>query len=242
MTAKRSSPDLVEAAESAKPSSLSDKAYRQLEELVVTLRLAPGEVLSEAALAKKLKIGRTPIREALQRLAREGLVLILPRRGVLVSEINVMTQLRLIEVRREIERLMARAAATRASAEERAEFRAIADGMDAAAGANDDIEFMRLDRQFNLLVAHAARNEFASKSMGLMHGLSRRFWYLHYKEVADLPLAARLHADVARAIASGNADNAASASDRLLDYIEDYTRATLQPGGQPTGGRPSFMS
>jgi DNA-binding GntR family transcriptional regulator len=236
MNAKRPSPNVAAAAESAKPSSLSDKAYRQLEELIVTLRLAPGEVLSEAALAKKLKIGRTPIREALQRLAREGLVLILPRRGVLVSEINVITQLRLIEVRREIERLMARAAASRASAEERTEFRAIADGMDAAAGANDDIEFMRLDRQFNLLVAHAARNEFASKSMGLMHGLSRRFWYLHYKEVADLPLAARLHADVARAVASGNADDSAGASDRLLDYIEDYTRATLQTGGYQTGG------
>ena len=235
MNAKSVSPDRVDAGENAKPSSLSDKAYRQLEELIVTLRLAPGEVLSEAALAKKLKIGRTPIREALQRLAREGLVLILPRRGVLVSEINVMTQLRLIEVRREIERLIARTAADRASAEERAEFRAIADGMDAAAGTNDDLAFMRLDRQFNLLTAHAARNEFASKSMGLMHGLSRRFWYLHYKEVADLPLAARLHADVARAIASGKPDDSANASDRLLDYIEDCTRATLQ-----TGGRPSF--
>lgn len=227
MGAKEPSATLADTVESAKPASLSDKAYRQLEELIVTLRLAPGEVLSEAALAKKLKIGRTPIREALQRLAREGLVLILPRRGVLVSEINVMTQLRLIEVRREIERLMARAAAGRATAEERDEFRAIAEGMDKAAGANDDIAFMRLDRRLNLLVAHAARNEFASKSMGLMHGLSRRFWYLHYKEVADLPLAARLHADVARAIASGTAEDSARASDRLLDYIEDYTRATL---------------
>ncbi|MBM3733339.1 MAG: GntR family transcriptional regulator [Acidimicrobiia bacterium] len=224
------SPDAAEMAENAKPSSLSDKAYRQLEELIVTLRLSPGEVLSEAALAKKLKIGRTPIREALQRLAREGLVLILPRRGVLVSEINVKTQLRLIEVRREIERLMARAATGRATEEERAEFRAIADGMDRAAVANDDLEFMRLDRKLNLLVAHAARNEFASKSMGLMHGLSRRFWYLHYREVADLPLAARLHADVARAIASGGAEDSARASDRLLDYIEDYTRATVNAG------------
>ncbi|MBM3580409.1 MAG: GntR family transcriptional regulator [Alphaproteobacteria bacterium] len=227
MGAKESPVRLADAIESTKPTSLSDKAYRQLEELIVTLRLAPGEVLSEAALAKKLKIGRTPIREALQRLAREGLVLILPRRGVLVSEINVKTQLRLIEVRREIERLMARAAAGRSTTEERDEFRAIAEGMDKAADANDDLEFMRLDRRFNLLMAHAARNEFASKSMGLMHGLSRRFWYLHYKEFADLPLAAKLHAEVARAVASGDAEESARASDRLLDYIEDSTRGTL---------------
>lgn len=220
-------PDIPDAMEGIKPSSLSDKAYRQLEELIVTLRLQPGEVLSEAALAKKLKIGRTPIREALQRLAREGLVLVLPRRGILVSDINVKTQLRLIEVRREIERLMARTGAKRATEEERSWYRAIAQGMDRAAADNDDLLFMRLDRQLNLLVAHTARNEFASRSMGLMHGLSRRFWYLHYKEVADLPLAARLHADLARAIAAGKPNKAANASDRLIDYVESWTRAAL---------------
>lgn len=208
-------------------SSLSDKAYRQMEELIVTLRLEPGKILSEAALATRLKIGRTPIREALQRLAREGLVLILPRRGILVSEINVKTQLRLLEVRREIERLMARTAAIRATAAERGQFQAIAEGMTKAAAGADDILFMRLDRELNLLVAQASRNEFASKSMGLMHGLSRRFWYLHYKEVADLPLAARLHADVARVIAKGDAAKAAAASDKLLNYVEDCTRAAI---------------
>lgn len=225
--AKTAIPDLADVTGGERKPSLSEKAYRQLEELIVTLRLLPGDILSEAALAKKLKIGRTPIREALQRLAREGLVLILPRRGILVSDINVKTQLRLIEVRREIERLMARAAAARATAEERTWFQEIADGMTKAAAENDDILFMRLDRQFNLLVARASRNEFASKSMGLMHGLSRRFWYLHYKEVADLPLAARLHADVALTITKGNAAKAAEASDKLLDYVEDCTRAAL---------------
>lgn len=214
-------------AEEGVDTTLSGKAYRQLEELIVTLRFQPGEVLSEAALAKRLGIGRTPIREALQRLAREGLVVILPRRGILVSEINVKTQLRLLEVRREIERLMARAGALRAAAEERAIFRAVADGMDQAAAGSDDIAFMRLDRRFNLLCSKAARNEFASKTMGLMHGLSRRFWYLHYKEVADLPRAARLHADVARAIADRDADRAGAASDRLMDYVEEFTRAAL---------------
>ncbi|MSP80244.1 MAG: GntR family transcriptional regulator [Rhodospirillales bacterium] len=219
--------DIADAMGGTKPSSLSDQAYRQLEELIVTLRLQPGEVLSEAALAKQLKIGRTPIREALQRLAREGLVLVLPRRGILISDINVKTQLRLIEVRREIERLMARTGAKRATEEERQRYLAIATGMDRAAADNDDLLFMRLDRQLNLLVAHTAQNEFASRSIGLMHGLSRRFWYLHYKEVADLPLAARLHADLARAIAAGNPGPAGNASDRLIDYVESWTRSAL---------------
>ncbi|MGB8433220.1 MAG: GntR family transcriptional regulator, partial [Burkholderiales bacterium] len=84
--------------------TLTDKAYTYLEELIVTLKLPPGSAVSEAMLSRRLGIGRTPIREALQRLARERLVTILPRRGVIVSDINVKSQLRLLEVRREVER------------------------------------------------------------------------------------------------------------------------------------------
>jgi DNA-binding GntR family transcriptional regulator len=210
---------------------LSDRAYKKLEELIVTLRVAPGTVLTESSLAKELAIGRTPIREALQRLAREGLVVILPRRGILVSEINVGKQLKLLEVRRVLERLMAVAAAERSDEAERKAFLAIAEGMEKAAAENDDLTFMRYDRRLNLLVSKAARNEFASRAMGIMHGLSRRFWYVHYKEVADLPLCARLHADLARAIAVGDAEAAGEASDRLINYIEAFTRASLDAKG-----------
>lgn len=213
--------------------SLTDQAYRQLEELIVTLELAPGSVLSEAALAKRLDIGRTPIREALQRLAREGLVAILPRRGILVAEINVERQLKVLEVRRELERLMARVACRRASDAECRSLAEIADGMDRAARDNDDIEFMRLDRQLNHLLSQAAGNEFASKAIGLTQGLSRRFWYLHHQRVGDLPLCARLHAQQARAVAERRADDAAEATDRLIDYVEDFTRTTLDGVRRP---------
>src|SRR3982751_5944940 len=207
--------------------TLTDRAYRELEEMVVTLQLLPGTVLSEQALSIRLKIGRTPIREALQRLARDGLVMIMPRRGIMVSEINLRLQLRLLEVRRELERLMASLAAERATPEERAEFAEAAKALMDAAAKSDDIAFMRLDQRFNVLIATAARNEFARRSMGLMNALSRRFWYQHYQEVADLPLAAKLHAAVAEAVAQKKAKAAATASDRLIDYIEDFARKTL---------------
>jgi DNA-binding GntR family transcriptional regulator len=222
--AERASPGAVSRGS---VESLTEKAYRQIEELIVTLQIPPGSVVSEASLSERLGIGRTPIREALQRLARERLVVVLPRRGIMVSEINVRTQLRLLEVRRELERLIARSAARRAGDVHRQQFRDIAKTMEAASRSNDDIAFMRSDRALNLLALEAARNEFATGAMALMHGLSRRFWYIHYKEVADLPLAARLHANLALAIAAGDADQAAAASDRLLDYIEAFTRATV---------------
>lgn len=217
----------TDASDRISEQTMTDRAYAELEEMIVTLRLEPGTVLSEAVLAKLLKIGRTPIREALQRLSRDGLVNILPRRGILVSEINLHSQLRLLEVRRELERLMARAAAERANDQERMKFSTIAASMKRASLEADAMAFMRLDQEFNALISTAARNEFASRSMGLMHGLSRRFWYQHYREAADLPLAARLHAEVAEAIAKGDPDRAGAASDRLVGYIASFARSTL---------------
>src|SRR5262245_24867904 len=210
-------------AATVRPETLTDQAYNRLEEMIVTLRLAPGAVLSEQALSADLAIGRTPIREALQRLAIEGLVLVLPRKAIIVTDTDPRKQLLVLEVRRELERLLARCGAERASPEERQQFQAIADGMDTAAGSNDDIAFMRLDREMNGLLAEAAHNEYATRSMRFINGHSRRFWYLHYKEAADLPKCARLHADEARAIAKGNAPRAMAASDKLIDYVEAFT-------------------
>jgi len=207
--------------------TLTDKAYTYLEEMIVTLKLPPGSAVSEAMLSRRLGIGRTPIREALQRLARERLVTILPRRGVIVSDINVKSQLRLLEVRREVERLVARSAARRATPAERARFAEIASQFEKSARQNDDTTFMRVDRTFNELCTAAARNEFAAGAMVLMQSLSRRFWYLHYKQAADLPETAKLHADIARAIAAADEAGAAAAADRLLDKIESFTRATV---------------
>jgi DNA-binding GntR family transcriptional regulator len=216
-------------SELAQPQSLTDRAYAEIEELIVTLQLAPGAPVSEAELCARLAIGRTPVREALQRLARENLVEIFPRRGIFVTDINVASQLRLLETRRELERLIARSAARRATDDERARLRALAVAFEAAARANDDVNFMRIDRDFNLLCSSAAHNEFAAGAMSLMHSLSRRFWYFHYKQAADMPLTAKLHADIARAIATGNEERAAKASDRLLDAIARFTRATVIP-------------
>ena len=227
---KRMRPQRADRVGKPSPAAtLTEQAYRQLEEQIVTLRLKPGEFLSEHALSANLGIGRTPIREALQRLAREGLVMILPRKGILVSETDPRKQLLVLEVRRELERLLARLGALRATSAQRQRLREIAEGMDRAAKSNDDIAFMRLDRELNLLISAAAHNDYATRAMRSLHGHSRRFWYLHYRQAADLPLCARLHAAQVRAIADGDAKRAAEASDRLIDYTETFTRATVAP-------------
>lgn len=207
--------------------TLAEFAYRRIEDMIVGLELAPGSVISELKLAAALEIGRTPIREALQRLAAEGLVLVLPKRGVLVSQVNVETQLRLLEVRRELQRLVARLSCERATTDQQKAFAATANNLLQVAETADEIAFSRLDRELDDQMWSAARNEFPAKSLSLMRGLSRRFWFVHYKQAGDLPLAARLHAGLAGAIAQRDADGAAHASDHLIDYVAGFAKDAL---------------
>jgi DNA-binding GntR family transcriptional regulator len=207
--------------------SLAFQAYTQIEERIATLSLKPGQIVSENGLSKLLGLGRTPVREALQQLAREGLVVIVPKLGIIISDIDVRKQLKLLEVRRELERYLAAVATKRADTRQRAEFAALAQQMELAAQANDGDAFLAHDRTFNRLLLEAAHNEYATSAMKLMQGLSRRFWYAHYKESANLPEAARLHARIASAIAEGSEDLARDALDRLIDNVETFTRAAL---------------
>ena len=167
--------------------SLTEQAYSQIEEAIVTLQIPPGSAVSELALSEMTGIGRTPIREAIQRLAREHLIVILPQRGLLVPEIDVKKQLKLLRTRREVERLVCRSAAKSATPKEREGFARLAAGFEKAASANDDVNFVRLGRESNKLCVTATRNEFAEGAMRLMHGLLGRLWYYHYKQAADLP-------------------------------------------------------
>ncbi len=207
--------------------TLTDRAYEMIEARIVALDLEPGQVLSESQLVEELGIGRTPVREALQRLAAEGLVVVMPRRGVMVSEINIAKQLQLLELRREVERLCACKAALRSTEAERAFFAELAARLAASAEARDYDAFMQLDLEFNRAVLAACRNEFIERSMRRMQGLSRRFWFQNYRVALDLERCANLHAGVAQKIAEGDEAGAGAASDRLIDYIYEFTRATL---------------
>ncbi len=223
--ASRARADIKELAE-PKPK-LTDIAYERLEEAIITLKLPPGSIVSELTLSQMFDIGRTPIREAIQRLAREHLMLVLPQRGLLIPEIDLPKQLRLIETRREVERLICRSAARRATREQREQFLILHDAFLEAATQNDEVSFIRADRQFNELELEAARNEFAEGAMRLMQGLSRRFWFCHYQQELNLSEMGRLHAEVASAIAAGNMDQAGQSLDRLMDHIEQLARSTL---------------
>jgi len=209
--------------------SLAEEAYMRLEEMIVTLELQPGSVLSEADLSRKIRIGRTPLREALQRLQAQRLVTTLPRRGVVVSDINIVDYLAVLETRRVLDRLVATKAARRATPEQRRTLEKTARGMAFAAERGDMAGFMRLDTDFDHLVESASRSAFALQASVPLHAHCRRFWYL-YRHNGDLPRAAELHAAMMHAVAAGDEAAAGAASDALVDYLEEFARTALDLG------------
>jgi DNA-binding GntR family transcriptional regulator len=211
---------------STSQESLADRAYAVVEEMIVTLALPPGQVFSEAELSQQIEIGRTPLREALQRLAADRLVMTLPRKGVMVTEINIAEHLALLETRRVLDRLVATRAARRATPEQQEALQEGAGAIEQAAAGENLAEFMRLDRACDAILEAASRNPFATKAAEPLHAHCRRFWY-RYRHDGDLTQSATLHASILRAVAGGDESEAAAASDALLDYLEAFTRATL---------------
>ncbi|WP_426186180.1 GntR family transcriptional regulator [Microbacterium sp. TWP3-1-2b2] len=211
--------------------NMTDDAFEKIERMIVLQEIAPGSLISEKQLTEATGIGRTPVREALQRLARDRMVEIHPQRGVLVPPSSIEAQLKLLELRRNLEPFAVRLAAERASAQQRDRATAL---MTRARSLDIPLEdFPLFLRDAHDLIVAAAHNEFLSVAMAPLQGLSRRFWFSHLSQpAADIAEAATLHAAVLEAVAGGDVDAAAEASLALNDYLVRFAYATLpQQGG-----------
>jgi DNA-binding GntR family transcriptional regulator len=213
----------------ANGQSLVRQAYARIEDLLITLALEPGAIVTEARIADAVGMGRTPVREALQQLVREGLVEVLPKRGIRISSIDADKQLRMLEFRRQVERFIARSAALNAGEADRQAFATYAARFREIAVSGDNAAFIGVDDAFTTAMADCGGNEYASGALKLTHGLSRRFANAYSFEVDGLRDNAARHADLATAIAEGNAERAVQKIDALLDGVVAFTRAKL-PG------------
>ncbi len=222
-------------AEDGAATSLTEKAYLRIEHMIVTGELAPGSWVSEAALSQQIGIGRTPVREALQRLSGEHLISIVPRRGIFVTEINVQHQLLLMEVRSGIERLMAVRAARYSTPAERERMLELADAMMQATEAGDHKESVRFGRDSSLFIRQCSRNPYADRAVAPLYSASRRFFYLH-AQPEDVALSASYHAELMRAAASGDTEAAAHAADALMQYLDSFARAVIDQARPATAG------
>lgn len=214
------------ASTATKRETLARKAYNVLENLILTLKLKPGSVITERALMETTGLSRTPLREAILRLSRERLLNVLPHKGVMINEVNIMEFLTILETRRALDALIAEKAAGRATEEERNALQRIGMEMKRASGKKHLSEFLALDRAFDEVVAQACRNPFAVRAVKPAHAHCRRFWFMH-KQHGDLRRAASLHSSLIDAIVAGNARASADASNRLIDYLLAFTKKTI---------------
>ena len=197
--------------------SMAEQAYRLLEEQLVTLKFSPGELVAEKDLIDKAGFGRTPVREAIQKLSAEGLVQVLPRKGLMVTPLRRSDLVQIVEARRVLERLMVVKAAERATADQRQALQMLAAHMESSL---DDLEvFFRLDRRLDELLAAACNNRYLVNALAAMHSQCRRLWYL-YRHRLNLPLSTQLHSGLARAVADGDGAGAIRALDAIIVILE----------------------
>ena len=200
---------------------LADRAYAELRDRIVTLRIAPGAPIDEDALGGELEIGRTPVREAIKRLALENLVTVFPRRGTFASEINITDLADISDVRMQLEGHAAYRAAQRITPVQRAELDQLLGELAASYGSEDIDALMLLDSRIHRFVHRAAGNPYLAETLGRYFNLSLRIWYLVLDRLPHLFARVHEHEDVLRAIAEGDADRA---RDVLVDHIETFER------------------
>lgn len=210
------------------------QAYHALEEMIVTLVLEPGSTTTESALLERVGLGRTPVREAIQRLAWEGFLIVRPRTGLLVAPLEVGGWSKVMDARQGIEIVLARSAALSITPEARRPFLQASEAMYAAAAANDDKAFLIADKAWDEALAFASDNPFAVRVAAPLQTHSRRFWY-RYKRGSGLAQAANRHITVIEAVLRGDADAAAEAMQRLMSMLREDAEAS-QPGASIKSG------
>ncbi|WP_226575367.1 GntR family transcriptional regulator [Acuticoccus sediminis] len=201
--------------------TLSVNAYSTIRDRIVTLDLAPGSLLSENQLGAALGLSRTPIREALKRLEREYLVTIMPRRGIMVTEVDLRTQLQLMEIRRGIESRLISRGTERATPAQRQEFARLVKEMEACIPGSELTRYIGFDAQFDTVIDAAAANRFLTDAMRPVHALVRRFWHTQVG-TEGLKHALTLHTRVVQAAADGDADDVRARLSELYDFGERY--------------------
>ena len=215
---------VVESAEEAR--SQSEEAYLRIRERIVTLDMPPGSVVNEGRLRGELSIGRTPIREALQRLARENLIRSIPHRGTFVTDVNITDLARITEVRVVLESHAARLAAERLSIADRDSFAQFLERLEEGPSL-DQRGLMRLDQQIHRQIYKAARNSFLESTLERYFNLSLRLWYLVIDRQRGLRDAVEEHAQLLRAILAGDGPGADESMRRHVTGFEHEIRKVL---------------
>jgi DNA-binding GntR family transcriptional regulator len=209
------------------PISLSEHAYNLVKHKIVSLEFPPGSVLDEALLSASLDVGRTPLREALQRLSRERLVMIVPRRGTFVSEIGIMDLQRLFEVRVVLESLAGRLAAQRGTDEQWRQMEAVLDVLPATDVAVDNHMLIEIDEACHQIIYEAIDNAFLQDILTTLYALSLRLWYFSLPQIGDMRGAIAEHQEILRALQAREAERVALLLQQHILRFQEEIQGTM---------------
>lgn len=199
-------------------TSLFHDAYLAIENKIVTLEFVPGAVLTEKAIVNAVGYGRTPVREALQRLNLMGLIEIRPRSGIKIADIRPEDYAHVIEPRLALEPLLAQSAARFGGPRDRERIGQAMKDMLASAKNHDVLGFLNQDKALDEAIAAACANPFLPRALEPLQIHSRRFWY-QYHGTSGLRESAQAHARVCKAIISGDAETAGVAARALVQHL-----------------------
>jgi len=212
------------AAATADGGLIADRAYVTMRELIVTLRLPPGAALREDALMRDLGLGRTPLREAVKRLALEGLVEVRPRSGTFVTDVQASDIVHIAEVRAELEAQAARLAAKRVDDDLRAAAARLDAELRAIEGTTGVDAYMGLDERVHRFVWEAAGNPYLLDALERLWALSLRIWHLVLDRVATLPAAVHEQRALLDALVAGDARRAGA---RMRAHVQAFEAEIL---------------
>ncbi len=207
--------------------SLSQQAYEAIKRKIVSLELPPGAPIDEAALREELGIGRTPIREALLRLALEKLVVIMPRRGTFVSDVRLSDLQRLTEVRLTLEALAMRLAAQRGTEHHWQRMEAVLAQAPWNSEETDNETWIRIDERCHEITYEATANPYLKDTLAMLYAHSLRLWYVALREIGDMREAIREHAHILDALRAGDGDRAAQLMHRHILAFHEEIQATM---------------
>ena len=216
-------------AEAVAQRSQSELAYERILERIVSLEMPPGSVVNEARLREELRIGRTPIREALQRLARENLVKPIPHRGTFVTDVNITDLARITEVRVVLEAHAARLAAEKLGSADRGSLQGLLDEL-SRSRITEQRDLMQLDQRIHRAIYRAARNPFLEATLERYFNLSLRLWYLVLDREVRLREAVEEHVELLRGILAGDAELAQTIMRHHVTNFEREIRKVLVEG------------
>lgn len=198
--------------------SLAEQAYQILERLIVTLELEPGTLVNERTLIDLTGMGRTPLREAIQRLAWEGLMEVRARSGIAIAPIDPKDFIKVLDAREGVERVLARDAARFGSPRDYERLEAAAKTMRQAVPTEDVSLFLDADKAFDIVLGAAASNPYAARIVAPLQSHSRRFWF-RLRPSTGIAGSANAHATLIEAIISRDPERASDTASELMAYL-----------------------